>query len=119
MAEGAAFMDWPVFVGITVIVFGFASLMTGQALAGTWRPAGWVILYVLLLGFADRFIVWSLFDGDLLSAAGYVVDTAVLLAIGLVSYRVTQVRKMVSQYPWLYGSAGPFAWRRLDGGKSR
>jgi len=115
MEEGAAFMDWRVFIGITVILFGFASLMTGQALASTWRPAGWVVLYALLLGFADRFIVWSLFGGSLLSPTGYLVDTAVLLAIGLVSYRVTQVRKMVSQYPWLYQATGPFFWRRLDG----
>lgn len=117
MGEGAATMNWLVFIGITVILFGFASLMTGQALASTWRPAGWVVAYGLLLGFADRFIVWSLFGGELLSLSGYLVDTAMLLAIGLVSYRVTQVRKMVSQYPWLYQATGPFFWRRLDGSK--
>lgn len=114
MAEAAAFMDWPVFIGITVVLFGFASLMTGQALASTWRPIGWTVLYILLLGLADRFIVWSLFGGELGSPAGYLVDTGTLLAIGLISYRVTQVRKMVSQYPWLYRANGPFFWRRLE-----
>ena len=117
MDENAAIVDWPVFIKITLVLFGFASLMTGQALAATWRPVGWVILYILLLGFADRFIHWSLFDGDLLSPLGYLIDTATLLAIGLVSYRLTRVRKMVSQYPWLYEHAGPFFWRRLGGEK--
>jgi len=115
MAEEEALMDWPVFIGITVVLFGFASMMTGQALAATWRPVGWTIVYILLLGLVDRFIVWSLFEGDLGSIAGYLVDTATMLAIGLISYRVTQVRKMVSQYPWLYRDTGPFFWRRLEG----
>lgn len=113
MEEGAALMNWPVFVGITLILFGFVSFMTGQALASTWRPAGWVVLYGLLLGLADRFIVWSLFGGTLLSPLGYAIDAAALLVIGLTAYRITQARKMVSQYPWLYESAGPFSWRRL------
>lgn len=119
MGEGAATMDWPVFLGITVVLFGFASLMTGQALAATWRPAFWVVVYVLLLGVADRFIVWSLFEGDLLSPTGYLIDTAALLLIGLGSYRFTRARKMVSQYPWLYERAGPFSWRHLDGADGR
>lgn len=114
MEENATFMDWRVFIGITLMLFGFASFMTGQALASTWRPPGWVVLYGLLLGLADRFIVWSLFGGTLLSPLGYAIDAAALLAIGLTAFRITQVRKMVSQYPWLYQSAGPFFWRRLD-----
>ena len=119
MEEGAAIMNWPVFIVITLILFGFVSFMTGQALASTWRPIGWVVVYSLLLGFADRFIIWSLFGGDLLSPLGYLIDAAALLAIGLTAYRATQARKMVSQYPWLYESAGPFFWRRLDSAKSR
>ena len=120
MAEGVAFMDWRVFIGITLILFGFASLMTGQALAATWRPIGWTVFYILLLGFVDRFIVWSLFGGDLGSVAGYLVDTGTLLAIGLVSYRVTQVRKMVSQYPWpinppVLFSGGASRCKRIEG----
>src|SRR5512145_3415732 len=34
-----------VFIGVTVIIFGFASFMTGQALAGTWRPIWQVFPY--------------------------------------------------------------------------
>ena len=66
------------------------------------------MFYAALLGFLDRFIHWSLFDGDLLSPAGYLLDTAVLIAIALVAYRITQATKMVRQYPWLYGGRDCF-----------
>lgn len=106
-------MSWAVYIVVTIILFGFAAFMTGQALATTWRKPGWVVFYMLLLTFADRFIVWSLFGGDLLSPAGYAVDAATLTIIGLAAYRMTVARKMVQQYPWLYRRRGPFGWRRL------
>ena len=108
-------MDIPVFIGVTFILFGFAAFMTGQASATTWRHPGWVVFYALLLGLADRFIVWSLFDGDLLSLQGYVIDAIALVVIGLIGFRLTQVRKMVRQYPWIYRQSSPFTWRRIDG----
>ena len=45
-----------VFIGITVIVMGFAAYMTGQALGNTWKPAWHAVVYGILLGFADRFL---------------------------------------------------------------
>ena len=105
----------PVFIGVTLMVMGFACFMTGQGLANTWKPAWQAVLYTLLLGFADRFLVWSLFESDLLSVTGYVVDTAVLLAICLVAYRSTKAHRMVSQYPWIYERNGLFGWRRKAG----
>lgn len=107
-------MNWPVFIGVTLALFGFAAFMTGQALASTWRRPGWVVFYLLLLGFADRFIVWSLFEGDLFSLSGYAIDTITLIAIGLFAFRVTRARKMVRQYPWLYRRNGLFGWKPLD-----
>ncbi|MEQ9642678.1 MAG: hypothetical protein RIM84_21820 [Alphaproteobacteria bacterium] len=101
-----------VFLLMPVAVLGGAAYLTGQAVAGTWRPAWQVVGYAILLGFTDRFLVFALFEGELLSFVGFVIDTVVLVAIGLLAFRVTRVRKMVSQYPWLYESAGPFAWRR-------
>ena len=86
--------------------------MTGQAVSATWRPAWQVVAYNVLLTFADRFLVFGLFDGELLSPVGFAIDAVVLVAIGLLAFRLTRVRKMVAQYPWLYESAGPFAWRR-------
>ena len=96
---------------VTAILVGFAAFMTGQALANTWRPAWQMVVYGLMLGLADRFLIWGLFGGDGLSVAGYVVDTAYLITVGLAAYRLTRARRMVTQYPWLYERAGPFGWR--------
>lgn len=101
-----------VFLGITVGLMGFAAFMTGQALANTWKPTWHAVVYAILLGFADRFLTFALFEGELLSLSGYLVDTAVLVAIILLAFRITQVRKMVSQYPWLYERVGLFGWRQ-------
>lgn len=103
---------WPVFIGMTLVVMGFASFMTGQALANTWRPMWQIVPYALLLGFADRFLVWGLFEGELFLLSGYMVDTLALLIIALLAFRLTQARKMVAQYPWVYERSGPFGWRR-------
>lgn len=100
-----------VFLGLTVIMFGGASFMTGQALASTWRPVWHALPYALLLGGGARFLTYALFSGALLSVSGYVIGTAILLAICLVAYRITQARLMVVQYPWLYERAGLLGWR--------
>jgi len=105
----------PVFIGLTCIVFGFCAYMTGQGLAMTWRPVWQVFPYAALLGLADRFFVWGLFEGDGGSVVGYMIDTGVILALILFAYRVTRVRQMVRQYPWLYETAGPFGWRARRG----
>ncbi len=103
----------PVFIGLTVVLFGGCAFMTGQALATTWRPLWQVIPYALMLGAADRFLGFALFGGQLLSPAGWLLDSATLVAIGLLAYRLTQVRRMASQYPWLYVRTGPFTLRQL------
>ena len=102
----------PVYIGITVCIIGFAAYMTGQALANTWRPMWQVVAYCALLGLADRFLTFALFDGELLSVTGYLIDTATLLVISLTSYRYSKARKMVTQYPWLYEPVGVFGWRQ-------
>lgn len=104
-----------VFFGLTVVVMGFAAYATGQALADTWKPWWQAVVYAVLLGLGDRFLGFALFDGELLSLSGYLIDTAVLVAIALVAYRFTLAGKMVRQYPWLYLRAGPFGWRRKEG----
>jgi len=100
-----------VFIGITVLLMGFASYMTGQALASTWRPMWQTVPYALLLGGADRFLVWGLFEGELFLLSGYLIDSLVLLAIAVLAYRLMQVHKMVTQYPWLYERSGLLGWR--------
>ena len=101
-----------VFIGVTVLLMGFAAFMSGQALARTWRPMWQAVPYALLLGCADRFLVWALFGGQLWLISGYVVDTLVLLAICLVAYRLTLARRMARQYPWLFERSSLFTWRK-------
>lgn len=96
---------------VTIVVMGFVAFMTGQAMADTWKPVGQVVAYCLLLGLGDRFLIFSLFEGELLSLSGYLIDSAVLVAISLFAYRLTQARKMTSQYPWIYERAGLLSWR--------
>ena len=103
----------PVFIGLTVIFMGFAAFMTGQAVAGTWRPVGQVYAYCFLLGLATRFLTYALFQGQLLSLTGLIADVVVLTAIGLLAYRVTHVAKMVSQYPWLYRRRGLWGYEEI------
>ncbi len=99
------------FLGLTFLLFGGAALMTGRALARNWRPFWQTIPYAALLAAGDRFLLYALFGGDLVSASGYVIAAAAIWIIAALAYRVTLVRLMLRQYPWLYEPAGPFAWR--------
>ena len=103
--------SWAVFIGMTVMLMGFASFMTGQAVANTWQPMWQIVPYAILLGAADRFLIFSLFHGQLLHFSGYVIDTLVLMAISALGYRLTLTRNMIGQYPWLYERSGPLSWR--------
>ena len=103
-----------VFLGLTCVCGGGCAVMTGQALAATWRPMGLALPYAVLLAAAARFLAFALFGGTLLSLPAFLTDAAVLAAMTLASYRLTQARKMVSQYPWLYRRHGPFGWRDID-----
>jgi hypothetical protein len=101
----------PVFLGLTIILFGGAAFMTGQGMASKWRPMRIAFLYTALLGLGDRFLIYALFGGQLLSLTGYLIHIAILTVICLAAYRMTQARKMVKQYPWLYERSGLFSWR--------
>jgi hypothetical protein len=102
---------WPVFAGVTLVLAGGAAYMAGQSAAQHWRSRLLVVFYMCLLGLADRFVIYALFDGALLSLSGYLIDSAVLIAIGSLSYQRTRARYMVRQYPWLYEPRGPLSWR--------
>lgn len=104
-------VSWPVFIGLTVVLFGGAAWLSGQAVASGWKPMSYVVGYTLLLGVGNRFLVFALFEGPLLSIQGYLVDTAVLVAFGLLGYRATRAGMMVKQYPWLYERSGLLGWR--------
>ena len=98
-------------IGITIIFMGACAFLTGQALAATWRPAWHVIPYAILLGCGDRFLVYALFEGDLFLPTGYLIDAVWLFIVLSFAYRVTRVRQMATQYPWLYERVGLMGWR--------
>jgi hypothetical protein len=98
-------------IGLTVVLFGAAAWMLGQALALTWRPAWQVAPYVALLAAAARFASFSLFEGELFAPLGYLIAAVVLAAFAVAAFLATRAAKMVQQYPWLFERSGPFAWR--------
>jgi hypothetical protein len=101
-----------IFVLVTVVLGGGAAVLAGRAIAGTWRPWWQVVVYMLILGAAVRFIHFALFGGTLLSPHYYAVDTAMCLAAGLLGFRAARVTQMVRQYCWINVAGGPLRWRR-------
>jgi len=100
-----------VFIGLTVVLAGGAAIMTGRALADGWKAHWQVVLACLGLGLANRFLAYALFDGELLSLSGFLIDFVVIATMALLAHRITSVRKMVTQYPWRYERASLFAYR--------
>ncbi|HMQ71734.1 MAG TPA: hypothetical protein PKA84_10840 [Rubrivivax sp.] len=100
-----------VFVFVTVVLGGAAAYASGRAIARTWQSIALLVFYCALLACAVRFLHFALFDGTLLSLPAWLTDFAVMLAAGLLGFRLTRVTQMVTQYPWLYERAGPFGWR--------
>jgi hypothetical protein len=101
-----------VFFLVTVAMGGSAAWLAGRAIAATWRPWWRVVLYMLILALAVRFIHFALFNSKLLSLHYYLVDYAVCLLFGLLGFRVMRVRQMVTRYSWLNARAGLLRWRR-------
>lgn len=99
------------FALVTIVMGGATAWMTGRACAKTWRPVPVLVWYLLILGIGVRFIHFAIFHGTLLSPHYYLVDTAILIVIGLVGFRYTRARQMVTQYYWLYDRAGPIGWK--------
>jgi hypothetical protein len=110
---------------LTVVMFGGGGFLMGQALAETWRPWWQILPYGFLLGIGNQFLGFALFQGpfivDSLASNGsaplseaiidYLIESAVIIAFSLLAFRLTRVRKLVAQYPWLYERIGPFSWK--------
>lgn len=104
-----------VFVLVSLLMGGGAAYLSGRAIAGTWRPLWHVVLYMLVLGGAVRFMHLALFEGTLLSLHYYLVDTLICLGFGWLGFRATRAGQMATQYGWLYGRSGFLAWRPKSG----
>jgi hypothetical protein len=104
------------FFFVTCLLGGWAAWMTGRACAQTWRPMSSLVVFLLLLGIAVRFIHHALFEGTMFTAQYYAVDTIILLVIGIVGYQYTRTNQMVRQYGWLYERASLLSWKPKAGG---
>lgn len=98
------------FALVTLILGGWLAVMTGRACAQTWRGIPETVAYLLILGLGVRFAHFALFEGTLLSLRYYLVDTTIVMAIGLLSFRATRAAQMAHQYWWLYERTGPLTW---------
>ncbi len=100
------------FLFVTCILGGGAAWMTGRAVAQTWKPVSSLVIYMLLLAAAVRFIHFSLFQGTLIAPWYYLVDLVVLAAIATAGLRYTRAGQMRTQYRFAFDAAGAFGWKR-------
>lgn len=105
------------FLLVSVFLGGGAAYLTGRAMAITWGSMITLVIYVLLLTCAVRFIHYALFGGTLLSLHFFVVDLVILSLFAAAGFRITRARQMSVQYSWIYERSGPFSWslRRTTG----
>ena len=108
--EGGLF----VFLLVTVFLGGSGAFATGKAMANNWHEWPMLVVSLFGLGFAVRFIHFSLFQEKLFSLHYYLADTLVLVLIGLMGFRYTRAGQMTRQYRWLYVRTGPFSWAERD-----
>ena len=108
---GTEMREFLVFLFLTVIIFGGAAFLMGQAIAETWRPVWQNVVYGVLLVALERFFASALFQAPAFNVGAILLNAIVIIGFALLAYRLTQVRKMVSQYPWLYERNGLFSWR--------
>ncbi len=105
------------FLLVTVVMGGWLAWMSGRAVAKAWKPNFQLVLYILVLGLAVRFIHFALFEATLLTLHYYIVDTIVLMAFGFAGWRYNRARQMTTQYRWLFERTGPFGWKAREGAK--
>jgi hypothetical protein len=101
-----------VFLLVSIVLGGGAAALAGRAVALTWRPWWQVVVYMLMLGAAVRFIHFALFGGTLLSIHYYAIDSLVCMVFGFAGFQAARARRMVAQYPWVNEPDGPLRWRR-------
>jgi hypothetical protein len=102
------------FVRVTVILGGGAAWLTGRATARTWSPWWKLVLYIVLLTIALRFIHFSLFEGTFFlppenfwTALHFAaIDFVVLMVAGSIGRQLTRRQQMARQYGFLSGRSG-------------
>jgi len=102
------------FVFVTVVLAGGAAYLTGRAVARAWQSDVRLVVYMVLLAAATRFIHFALFHGTLLSAQYYIVDFVIITAIAFLGKRITRARQMGSQYGFEYSRTSMIGWSRKN-----
>ncbi len=100
------------FIFVTLILGGMAARATGRANATTWRPYTRTFIFIILLGFAVRFLHFALFQRTLLTPRFYIIDEIVLQGIALWAYRAARAGMMLRQYRWMFDRSGSTGWIR-------
>lgn len=102
------------FAFVTVILAGGAAYMTGRAVARAWQPKYQLVINILLLACATRFIHFALFNGTLLSLHYYIVDLIVLLIIAFLAHRFTRTGQIARQYSFFFRRTSPLSWEKKE-----
>lgn len=98
-----------------VLLLGFwTAWRSGRAVAENWQGYGTVVLYALGLGFAMRFLHYSLFGGPFISPFFYIIDVVILLAFALAGFQARRATQMVDNYYWLYERTSYLSWKKKD-----
>jgi hypothetical protein len=107
------------FILVTVFLGGGAAWLTGRATALTWSSWAVLVVYIVLLTAATRFIHFSLFEGSFflplatfwtaLYHAG--IDFVILMTAAVLGRQITRAGQMSIQYQFLFERAGPLGWR--------
>jgi len=115
-ADVVGSVSWPEFIFLTLIFFGWLGYMTASSLGRMWRPVWQNVVYGLMLGGACRLLEMMLFQGPLSSLRGFLIASAYIIVVMLLSYRIAVTKMMVTQYPWLYERSGLLGWREKSVG---
>ena len=89
-------------------------IVSGKAIAQTWRPYWHVPLYMLPLAATIRFCHFALFQEPLISLKSFAVDFLVALVAASFGYRLLRAGQMARQYGWLFRRRGLLSWRRIE-----
>ncbi|MFG1344530.1 hypothetical protein V5F59_06535 [Xanthobacter autotrophicus DSM 431] len=103
------------FIIVTVVLGGGAAWLTGKAVARSWEPYSYLVVYGLLLAAAVRFCHFALFEDTLFALKQTVPEFALLFSIATLGFRAMRRRQMTRQYGWLYEPSGRMSWKASAG----
>ena len=99
---------------ILLVIMGWLAHMIGQSLASQWYSWQKITPSCLLLSCSSNFLIYALFEGELLSLPAFLVTSVILITVAFVSYRICYVNKMTTQYWWLYQKRSPFQFCKKE-----